>query len=190
MTAVITLSDPDNRADDCNFVMTAPVQDCIPYLLGPVTNDTLPASRWVIRAAVQALLSGRFAEAKHYARQVGIYLSAESNHVEAVTVQELGDGGDFWVVTGTTDAHSAEEAVRAHCEWLYGDTLEELAGEDHVELRVSRQELMRWSNLNDEGKADDGSRLLRRDRWALASRDEWREWLPLSAPFDGFMVQA
>lgn len=190
MTAVITLSDPDNRGDDGHFMMTATMPDCIPYLDRVVRRDTMSWSHHFIDAAVSAMRAGNFSEAKEQARQVGVYLSAEGQHVEAVTVQDLGEDSDMWVVTGTTDAHSAEEAVRAHYKWLSGESLEHCFGVDHVDLDVKRQDLMRWSNLNEDGKPDERSRLIRHYRWALASRDQYREWMPLSAPFNGFMVQA
>ncbi|MFC3374146.1 hypothetical protein [Glutamicibacter protophormiae] len=38
---------------------------------------------------------------------------------ENITVWELGEDSELWLVTGTTDAHSADEAVR---QWVEATT--------------------------------------------------------------------
>lgn len=55
---------------------------------------------------------------------------------ENITVQELGEDGDLWMVTGTTDAHSADEAVRQWVEAQTGETIEALHdADDLIEFR-------------------------------------------------------
>lgn len=51
---------------------------------------------------------------------------------ETITVQELGEDGDLWMVTGTTDAHSADEAIRQHVERVTGQTIEALTDADDL----------------------------------------------------------
>lgn len=51
---------------------------------------------------------------------------------ENITVQELGEDGDLWMVTGTTDAHSADEAIRQHVERVTGQTIEALTDADDL----------------------------------------------------------
>lgn len=51
---------------------------------------------------------------------------------ENITVQELDEDGDLWMVTGTTDAHSADEAIRQHVERVTGQTIEALTDADDL----------------------------------------------------------
>ncbi|HJX78581.1 hypothetical protein [Glutamicibacter sp.] len=51
---------------------------------------------------------------------------------ETITVQTMGEDGAQWLVTGTTDAHSADEAVRQHVEHESGETIEALLDADEL----------------------------------------------------------
>lgn len=64
---------------------------------------------------------------------------------ENITVQELGEDGDLWLVTGTTDAHSADEAVRQWVEAQTGETIEALHdADDLVEFRFILRKDWAW----------------------------------------------
>lgn len=64
---------------------------------------------------------------------------------ENITVQELGEDGDLWLVTGTTDAHSADEAVRQWVEAHTGETIEALCdADDLVEFSITRRDDWAW----------------------------------------------
>lgn len=52
---------------------------------------------------------------------------------ENIKVENLGEDGELWLVTGTTDAHSADEAVREHDRGVTG---EELEGDFDFEYRT------------------------------------------------------
>ncbi|RAX50880.1 hypothetical protein DQ353_00310 [Arthrobacter sp. AQ5-05] len=43
---------------------------------------------------------------------------------ESIKVESVGEDGGLWIVTGTSDAHSADEAVREHEASLTGENLE------------------------------------------------------------------
>lgn len=51
---------------------------------------------------------------------------------ETITVQTMGEDGDQWLVVGTTDAHSADDAVRQHVEHESGETIEALLDADEL----------------------------------------------------------
>lgn len=53
---------------------------------------------------------------------------------ENIKVESLGDDGEMWIVTGTSDAHSAEEAVRQHVFDECGEPLEDIVYGDFLGL--------------------------------------------------------
>ena len=57
----------------------------------------------------------------------------------------LGEDCDLWIVTGTTDAHSADEAVRQWVEEFCGETIESmLDADDLVEFDISHRDDWAW----------------------------------------------
>lgn len=71
---------------------------------------------------------------------------------ENITVRDMGEDGDQWLVTGTTDAHSADEAIRQHVEKVTGETIEALLdAEDLVEFTFHENHWWAWSNLDADG---------------------------------------
>lgn len=125
----IHLTDPDNR-DHCgaSFEFKGPSERVIKYLDGPLRRDTLEGSHFYVDAAIAALLAGGIDEAAGMARQVGVYLTEITGELPEVI--EMGESGDEWLVTGTTDAHSAETAVRQHLQTIYlAEDYEDLYGD-------------------------------------------------------------
>lgn len=80
---------------------------------------------------------------------------------ENITVQELGEDGDLWLVTGTTDAHSADEAVRQWVEATTGETIEALHdADDLIEFRLTRRTDWAWRpGLNPDDPMEDATLL-------------------------------
>lgn len=71
---------------------------------------------------------------------------------ETITVRDMGEDGDQWLVTGTTDAHSADEAIRQHVENVTGETIEALLdAEDLVEFTFHENHWWAWGNLDADG---------------------------------------
>ncbi|PRB69500.1 hypothetical protein [Arthrobacter sp. MYb213] len=67
---------------------------------------------------------------------------------ETITVQTMGEDGDQWLVTGTTDAHSADEAVRQHVEHESGETIEALTDADElVEFAFQHRTDWAWVSI-------------------------------------------
>lgn len=64
---------------------------------------------------------------------------------EQIKVHDLGEDTDLWIVTGTTDAHSADEAVRQRVEDLTGETIEALQdADDLVEFTFQNRKDWAW----------------------------------------------
>lgn len=71
---------------------------------------------------------------------------------ETITVQTMGEDGDQWLVTGTTDAHSADEAVRQHVEHESGETIEALTDADElVEFHFYHSARWSWAYTRGSG---------------------------------------
>lgn len=71
---------------------------------------------------------------------------------ETITVQTMGEDGDQWLVTGTTDAHSADEAVRQHIEHESGETIETLLDADElVEFHFYQSARWCWASQGSYG---------------------------------------
>lgn len=57
----------------------------------------------------------------------------------------LGDDSDAWMVTNTTDAHSADEAIRQFIERTTGETIEALHdADDLVEFQFNQNHWWKW----------------------------------------------
>lgn len=71
---------------------------------------------------------------------------------ENIEVTYLGEDGEMWLVTGSTDAHSAEEAIRQATEAALDQTLEAYFGaDDLVELSFVYRTDWAWvSHSEDE----------------------------------------
>lgn len=106
------LLDPSNQSDCGSFELKGPVDRVIRYLDGPVRRDTRDHSHHYIDAAIAALREERLDVATPEARAIGIYLTEIIGELPLVI--DLGEDSEMWFVSGTTDAHSAEEAVRKH----------------------------------------------------------------------------
>ena len=101
---------------------------------------------------------------------------------ENIAVQELGEDSDLWIVTGTTDAHSADEAVRQWFENTIGETIEAFQdAEDLVEFSIRFRTDWAWlPGNNPEDPMDEAALVYPHDGVSV-------ENLPT---FDGFLVQA
>lgn len=74
---------------------------------------------------------------------------------ETITVQTMGEDGDQWLVTGTTDAHSADEAVRQHIEHESGETIEALLDADElVEFHFYHSNRWHWATRDSNGQTE------------------------------------
>lgn len=122
----IHMTDPDNRDDrGVPFELRGSVARVIKYLDGPLRRDTREGSHSYIDMAIAALNEERIDVATAEARQVGVNLAEITGELPEVI--DLGEDFDLWFVTGTSDAHSAEEAVRAY--WatvLDGEDLQDM----------------------------------------------------------------
>lgn len=97
---------------------------------------------------------------------------------ENIEVIHLGDDGDYWLVTGTTDAHSAEVAIRKNDHDL-GTYLED---ENQLKLKYHRDLVWRCGGLKPSRFEDDEVLTLREHFWKYAN-DNRRVF-----PFHGFLV--
>lgn len=148
MTTTLHMMDADNRDDHgASFQITGTPEQVIAYLNGPLRNDLLPEAQPKADTAAALLKAKLYSEARAFTRHLGIYIDVLSLQGENITVQELGEEGDAFLVTGTTDAHSADEAVRTHFEHVTGTTLEDaFHGEDLHELSIQHRTDWRWAN--------------------------------------------
>ncbi|UUX60148.1 hypothetical protein [Glutamicibacter halophytocola] len=65
--------------------------------------------------------------------------------IENITVWELGEDSDTWFVEGTSDAHSADEAVRGWVEINTGQTIEAFTdADDLVEFNFKLRKDWHW----------------------------------------------
>jgi len=104
---------------------------------------------------------------------------------ESITVWELGEDSDIWLVEGTSDAHSADEAVRQWVEECMGETIEAFTGaDDLVEFTIKFRKDWAWIPGSDpENPMDEASLVYQNDeRWPL-------NYLPCIGPFSGFLVR-
>jgi hypothetical protein len=105
---------------------------------------------------------------------------------EEITVWELGEDSDAWLVTGTTDAHSADEAVRNWFEETAGETIEAfLDADDLVEFTIRFRNDWHWLPGSDPLNPLDEAALVypNDERWPLS-------FIPTIGPFSGFLVTA
>lgn len=70
---------------------------------------------------------------------------------ENIEVIHLGEDGDLWLVTGTTDAHSAEDAVRMHERRFQAD----MEIEDELQIKHHRDLVWRYGGLKPSRFYDD-----------------------------------
>lgn len=105
---------------------------------------------------------------------------------EIITVQELGEDTDLWFVTGTTDAHSADEAVRAWVESTAGETIEAfMDAEDLVEFSFTFRKDWYWLPGGDpENPLDEAALVYPKDGLLLPDAT------PFMGPFSGFLVKS
>ncbi|NQD42668.1 hypothetical protein [Glutamicibacter halophytocola] len=105
---------------------------------------------------------------------------------EITTVTEIGEDSDTWLVTGTSDAHSADEAVRQWVEEHMGATIEAFTdSEDLVEFSIKFRKDWAWMPGPDaENPLDEASLVYPHDgRFPL-------DQAPFIGPFVGFLVQS
>lgn len=98
---------------------------------------------------------------------------------ENIAVTHLGEDGDFWLVTGTNDAHSAEEAIRKIDREL-GTYLED---EDQLKIKYHRDLVWRYGGLKASRFYDD-ELLTFDEHFENYARDNRRVF-----PFNGFLVK-
>lgn len=128
----IRLTDPDNRNDrGAPFELRGTVARVIKYLDGPLRRDTREEFHSSIERAIAELKEGNLAAAANVAFYLGVNLTEITGELPEVI--DLGEESDLWLVTGTSDAHSAEEAVRKHwTETMDEDTFNDMF--DNLEL--------------------------------------------------------
>lgn len=105
---------------------------------------------------------------------------------ENITVFELGEDGDTWFVEGTSDAHSADEAVRGWVERTTGETIEAFIDADElVEFNFRFRKDWYWLPGGDpENPMDEAALVYPNDeRWPL-------RYIPSIGPFYGYLVKA
>lgn len=150
------LQDPDNRDDQgVGFEFTGTIDQVIGYLDGPLRRDVMERSVHFVDYAIALLRARMFTPAFSYARQVGVYLTRSEVIGDDITVLGLGDDGDQWLVTGTSDAWAAEEAVRSHYYSVVGVELDE-AEYSSEDLTVIRRDDWKWAigGLTPSGEED------------------------------------
>lgn len=105
---------------------------------------------------------------------------------ETITVQELGEDSDLWLVTGTTDAHSADDAVRDWAETRLGETIEAFQdADDLVEFNIRFRKDWYWLPGGDpENPLDEAALVYLKDGQLLP------DMTPVMGPFAGFLVKA
>lgn len=97
---------------------------------------------------------------------------------EEITVWELGEDSDAWLVTGTTDAHSADEAVRNWFESTAGETIEAfLDADDLVEFTIRFRDDWAWKPMYSGAPSEEAFLI------HGADANGWPQ-------FSGFLVQA
>ena len=145
MTTRILLKDVGNRdADSAMYMADLAKDQVIKYLDGPVRRDTISSRQYNVDIALSLLRANLYRHAAVQCRHhLGIYL--EFGHIDGdnIEVINLGEDSDEWVVTGTSDAWAAEEAVRAHYQFQTLQELHEAYGDE--ELRIERHKDMKWA---------------------------------------------
>lgn len=105
---------------------------------------------------------------------------------ENITVKELGEDSDLWIVTGTTDAHTADEAVRQWFESNTGETIEAFQdADDLVEFEIKFREDWAWIAGSDPENPFDEAELVSPSNEQGTYKQE-----PFDGPFAGFLVRA
>ncbi|MGJ3403238.1 hypothetical protein [Glutamicibacter sp. Je.9.36] len=143
MSTTITLRDMDNRDDaGAPFEFTDTTDQAIKYIDGPLRKDIREGGPLVDRL-IALLRANVHGSAIAMARHWGVYLSVDSGTSDSIDVLTLGEDGDYWLVTGTTDAWAAEEAIRAHHSYDTGEELDELIGDEP--LSIERRHDLKWA---------------------------------------------
>lgn len=105
---------------------------------------------------------------------------------EQITVQEMGEDSDMWMITGTTDAHSAEEAVRQWCEETMEQTIEAFRdADDLVEFTITFRQDWYWLPGGDPKNPLDEAALVYPKDGQMRPHET-----PVIGPFSGFLVQS
>lgn len=98
---------------------------------------------------------------------------------QQIKVHELGEDGNQWIVTGTSEPAKADEAIRQFVERKTGGTLEAFFdADDLVELVLYRHDDLAWQPADPMGNQVRGSALII-DSAGRAARQ-----------FSGFLVEA
>lgn len=105
---------------------------------------------------------------------------------ETTTVFELGEDSDTWLVAGTSDAHTADEAVRQWAEEHIGETIEAFTGaEDLVEFTFRFRKDWYWlPGGHPENPMDEAALVYPEDGQLLPGAT------PVLGPLAGFLVKA
>ena len=105
---------------------------------------------------------------------------------ENITVFELGEDGDTWFVDGTSDAHSADEAVRGWVEHTTGETIEAFVdADDLVEFNFRFRRDWYWlPGGGPENPMDEAALVYPKDGQLLPDAT------PVMGPFSGYLVRA
>jgi len=106
--------------------------------------------------------------------------------IENINVQEMGEDTDLWMVTGTTDAHSAEEAVRQWFETRMDQTIEAFQdADDLVEFNFKFRKDWYWLPGGDpENPLDEAALVYPHDHLLVPDN------VQLMGPFTGILVRA
>lgn len=97
---------------------------------------------------------------------------------ENIEVFNLGDDGEYWLVTGTTDAHSAEVAIRKNDRELGTD----LEDQDQLKFQYHHDLVWRCGGLK-PSRWEDDEVLTSAEHFELYGHEAKRVY-----PFAGFLV--
>lgn len=105
---------------------------------------------------------------------------------ENITVWELGEDTDTWLIEGTSDAHSADEAVRGWVEDHTGETIEAFQdADDLVEFEITFRKDWYWLPGGDPANPLDEAALVYPKDGQMLPHET-----PAIGPFSGFLVRA
>lgn len=169
------ISDSDSRWLHDNFILPNGVRHYVPRYTEIVINgnyfevetydierpgqdkrrtSTRPGRRWRRWGSQHKTRDGLPVKVRRYRirRSLTAQVLARFDYDRDIRVIELGEDGDQWVVAGTSDAHSAEVAVRKYILAIHGEALEAHIGQS-VELGFQYRPDWVWVEV--EGAAYD-----------------------------------
>ena len=144
MNTRILLKDNTRNSNGEMYMADLDKEQVIKYLDGQVRRYTISSRHEDIDIAIALLRANVYRLAAIQCDvQLGIYLEYGTIDGDNIEVQDLGEDADQWLVTGTSDAWAAEEAVRAHYQFQTLQELNDNFGDD--ELSIERHTDMKWA---------------------------------------------